>query len=146
MKTILLYSLLAFVLLASKCDGDNKTNSSSREAESTETAAEEISNDMNQTPSDTCRFIVSFYSIGEGADFRAKEEFDKYLDTWNGTHESKVDPEQIPWGREGEVDFCFKLADMEEAEQQEFVDGMKTSLKDSKLIHYYEYQPSPNRR
>ncbi len=44
----------------------------------------------------------------------------------------------VPWGREGEVDFCFTLAGLTPELQQKFIDGMKEQMQASKLVRLTE--------
>src|ERR1051326_2442260 len=64
----------------------------------------------------TVRFIVSFYSIGEGVDEDLNKEFVKFLDSFP----KKIEYEKKNWGRGGEFDYCLALKDFSDAEKDEF--------------------------
>jgi hypothetical protein len=84
------------------------------------------------------RLIVSFISIGEGTDSEAKRMFDAYLHQWKASGQPRVNYIAVPWGKEGEVDFCFTLDQLNARQQQQFIDGMKEQLRFSSLIRIYE--------
>ena len=85
---------------------------------------------------DNYRFIVSFYSSGEGSDYKTKEEFDKFLNSYS----KKIAFEGVPWGREGEFDYCFKLNELSSSEQTDFIKKSKELLEKSKLVSVDENQ------
>ena len=87
------------------------------------------SNDETNT-----RFIVSFYSIGEGIDEKTKDEFLKFLDSY--TKPLSYSPTH--WGREGEVDYCLALNELSASEQTDFIKKAKEILAKSKLVHTQE--------
>ncbi len=84
------------------------------------------------------RLIVSFISIGEGTDMEAKRMFDAYLHQWKASGHPRVNYLAVPWGKEGEVDFCFTLEHLNAQQQQQFIEGMKEQLRFSSLIRFYE--------
>lgn len=84
------------------------------------------------------RLIVAFFSIGEGTDLEAKKHFDQYLNEWHEAGNPKVNFVTVPWGREGEVDFCFTLAGMAPDLQQKFIDGLRQRISSSKLVRLTE--------
>ncbi|MBI4931886.1 MAG: hypothetical protein HY841_14080 [Bacteroidetes bacterium] len=82
------------------------------------------------------RFVVSFYSIGQGIDSKVNEEFVKFLDTYPNPKKINYSPSH--WGREGEVDYCLTLKELTPAEQTEFVKKATELLAKSKLVHTKE--------
>lgn len=82
--------------------------------------------------------IVEFFSIGEGTDMEAKKRFDLYLSHWHEAGNPKVNFVTVPWGREGEVDFCFTLAGMSADLQQQFISGLREQMSSSKLVRLTE--------
>jgi len=83
------------------------------------------------------RFVVSFYSRGEGIDFNSKEEFVHFLNAYP----KKIAYEPIKWGREGEVEFCLALNELTSAEQVNFIKKTNEILSKSKLVHVNENSP-----
>jgi hypothetical protein len=54
--------------------------------------------------------------------------------------ENKVDlkVKTLRWGREGEIDYCLKLSELNNQQQVKFIADTKEVLKKSKLVRYYE--------
>lgn len=86
------------------------------------------------TTENTYRLVISFYSIGEGSDYKTKEEFEKFLNTYT----KKIAYEPTQWGREGEVDYCLKLNELSLTEQLDFVKKAKELVSKSRLVHVNE--------
>jgi hypothetical protein len=93
---------------------------------------------LNKMKATVWRLIVEFYSIGEGTDMEAKKRFDLYLSQWHEAGNPKVNFVTVPWGREGEADFCFTLAGMSAEQQQQFIDGLREQMSSSKLVRITE--------
>jgi len=91
-------------------------------------------NAIDSSRDDSFRLVVSFYSIGEGSDYKVKEEFEKFLNSYS----KKIAYEPTPWGREGEIDYCLKLNELSPTEQVDFVKKAKEVLHKSKLVHINE--------
>jgi len=88
----------------------------------------------NAAKNENMRFVVSFYSIGEGIDIKAKDEFVNLLNT----NSKKISYEPKNWGREGEVDYCLSLKELSASEQTEFINRANAILNRSKLVHKKE--------
>jgi hypothetical protein len=80
------------------------------------------------------RLLVSFISEGEGIDRKLKSDFDKWL-----TGRADITWETSPWGREGELNYCFRLGNLSTKEQVIFVRDVRTFLKDNKLVLIEEW-------
>lgn len=78
------------------------------------------------------RLIISFFSIGEGINLKTNEEFEKFLSSYT----PKIKHELITWGREGEKDYCFKLTELTDVQQEEFVRKAKEVT--TKKVHIKE--------
>jgi hypothetical protein len=89
---------------------------------------------------DNYRFIISFYSIGEGRDEMAHRSFISYLKEYKQKGRS-IYAEEAAWGREGEVDYCMKLTELSGVEQREFISNLKTQLAEARWVHYFENKP-----
>ncbi len=85
-------------------------------------------------PNNSVRYVVSFYSIGQGIDAATHDEFVKFLNSYP----KKISFEPKHWGREGEIDYCLSLSELNPAEQMEFVNKAKAVLAKSKLVHQKE--------
>ncbi len=67
------------------------------------------------------RLVVSFISKGAGIDLKSQENIHSYIDK----HRKKPAFEERRWGREGEVDYVFKLTELNADEQKIFIDEVK---------------------
>jgi len=93
----------------------------------------------NSVLSDTVfRFGVSFISIGSGTDKQAKQKFNQFIQEFNATNKINLKVEIINWGREGEVDYCFGLNELDVKSQADFISQVKGILGNSSLVKYYE--------
>jgi hypothetical protein len=134
MKKIIFFTVLLLTIIACKSSKKMVTTAASLEPTS-------------QTPQvvksialmDTmCRFTVSFISIGAGIDHQAKGELDQYILKVNKKYTVKIISEIAKWGREGEVDYCFKLNELNTQQQDLFISETKELLKNSTRVRYVE--------
>jgi hypothetical protein len=93
-----------------------------------------------------CRLLISFISIGEGTDYKARPVLDEILKSWENKTGKTFTFNQFPWGREGEVDFCFQLSELKEKDQEAFVSDVQNSFKNNSLVQISERQASPYQR
>ena len=147
MKTLLIYPLLS-LFLTSACGSTKEapTSESTKTDITTSTATMATPNQDLNSQAVNYRVIVSFISIGEGTDATGREIMDGVLNSWKEKKGKPIEMESIPWGREGEVDFCFILKELSEKEQTEFADQMKSAFKDKNLIQITENQPCVHKR
>ncbi len=125
--------------------------STAKEAATINNNASDVSINKDQpmqiTKDTRYRLIVSFISIGEGTDRNGKELLDSFLNDWATKHKREVGYETVQWGREGEVDFCFLLSEMNDVVlQQEFVRGIKEKFKGHSLVQFTENEPCLHKR
>jgi hypothetical protein len=100
-----------------------------------------------QTSKDTrYRFIISLISIGEGTDRNAKEILDATLNSWKTSQKKEIVFEEIHWGREGEVDFCFQLKELSGEQQVQFMNELKEKFKGHDLVQFAENEPCAHKR
>lgn len=90
--------------------------------------------------------VLSFYSIGSGADWDVIAEYDKFLelDKAASTQQAKVD--RVTWGREGEVDFCIDLSNLSENRKKTFIAQSIEIANKAKYVHIKENAPCRNKR
>lgn len=93
----------------------------------------ESGNNSPRKANGTVRLVVSFISQGEGIDHTTKDSFDAWLKT-KGAAKAEISS----WGREGELNYCFALANMTIAEQDKFVEEVRTKLTGRKMVHINE--------
>lgn len=78
--------------------------------------------------------IVSFISTGAGIDRNVQQEFEFFLKT----EYPNISYEKIIRGREGELDYCFKLSDLSVARKATFIESSKQILTRSSLVEISE--------
>ncbi len=91
------------------------------------------------------RFNVSFISIGSGTDKPAIAKFEAFLAEYEAKNKIKLVYQLGYWGREGEVDYCFKLKELDDKKQLDFINSVKESLKESKRVRYKENSECPQK-
>lgn len=107
---------------------------------------EVIMSDQDKVNGNFYRLIVSFISIGEGTYRQGRETLDGVLADWKTKKGKEITFESVAWGREGENDFCFRINNLNEKEQQMFVSDMKTAFKGRSLVQITENQPCVHKR
>jgi hypothetical protein len=129
------FILIAVLFAGVSCKSSKNTaNASTGNASSNAQTTNEQKTNKVTLAADEYRFIVSFISFGGGPDFKTVEAFKKYIEEYNEKHKKKAVVETFPWGREGESDYCFKLADLSETEQENFINGAGTILAKSDRV------------
>lgn len=92
------------------------------------------------------RLIISFISIGEGTDPVAREKMEGILSKWEMKAGKKIQMESFPWGREGEVDFCFLLNELSAPDQAALARELREAFIMHPLVQISEYQESMHKR
>lgn len=85
---------------------------------------------------DSVRFLVAFISKGEGIDRTQKANLDAWLKNQKG-----ADYSISPWGREGEMNYCFPLTNKSKSEQESFIRELKNQITDRDRVYFYENVP-----
>lgn len=131
----LIYFFAIIALLA--CNSTKKTTEGKSENQVTQNTI---------LPDSIYRFTVSFISIGSGTDKNARQQFSQFIDQYNEKNNVKINAEITNWGREGEIDYCLKLADLNKQQQDKFIADTKELLKASTLIRYNENSICRNKK
>jgi uncharacterized membrane protein YgdD (TMEM256/DUF423 family) len=128
-----------FILLTvTSCSHKNKPGQSASMSK-TDQNANAINNEkLKNNDALSCRFIVSFISTGAGTDRKAYTKFESFITNYQNTKKVVVNYESIPWGREGEADYCFNLKELSEVDQHLFIDDLKDLLKEYPLVLFQE--------
>lgn len=84
------------------------------------------------------KFTVVFFSIGEGTDSEERNSFENFVDEFQKENKFIFNMKKIPWGREGEVDYCFIFDNVTEEMKNKFVNKVKEMLSTNKLVHLFE--------
>ena len=92
------------------------------------------------------RLIVSFYSICCGINGKAKEKLDEFVSNYERDKRTRLARETVNWGREGEIDYCFKLSGLRSREENRVVSEIKKLVKGFDLVHIQENAPCKNKR
>lgn len=86
-----------------------------------------------QNGDEKTRVVVSFISRGEGIDKKLKSDFDAWL-----SKQKNVSWETQPWGREGEINYCFALKNMSATEQTTFVSDVRNFFAGRQMVYVNE--------
>lgn len=112
MKTKIIL-LLSIIVLAAACKSSKNT----------------------QKKEDTYRVIVSFISKGEGPDAKTQAALESYLITFaKKIKKDAITYDKFPYGKEGEMDYCFYCKEMKKGQQKDFVAGLTNLTKEAPLV------------
>ncbi len=81
-----------------------------------------------------CNLNVSFRSIGAGIDRKSYKIFLTYLEEFENEEKIKLSYEQLFWGREGEMDYCFKYENLTQKQIQKLEKEIKEKFIESKTV------------
>jgi hypothetical protein len=90
--------------------------------------------------------VVSFYSKGEGIDYKMRQKFEGFMADALETRKLNLNPLSVPWGREGEVDFCLMLNELTPRQQKDLVAEIKNMMKGHELVRVSENSRCDNLR
>ena len=96
---------------------------------------------LPQNDAEKVRLVVSFVSRGEGIDLQTKTTFEQWLAT-----KKNVTWNVQPWGREGELNYCFPLNNMKASEQDAFVKEVQQQLAGRSMVFVNEWTWCDNYR
>jgi len=131
MKSIAIITIAIAALLSCK-------NSKSTTTADTKPKTEMNDNPRVDLPDSMYRVIVSFISIGAGTDGKAMEQLNQIIDQHQKDFGMPVAKEEIRWGREGEVDVCFKLLGQDKKAKDTFVRNLQEAFKGNELVFVEE--------
>ena len=83
-----------------------------------------------------CNMNVSFRSIGSGIDRKSYKLFLLFIEQFENDEKVKLTYEQIFWGREGEMDYCFHYSNLTESQIIKFEKEIKELFIESKSVYY----------
>lgn len=90
--------------------------------------------------------IVSFISKGEGLDYKLVEKIDAAINDFNKKNKTKIAPEILSWGREGEKDYNFILKNLSTPLQKEFINRIEEAIGKTDMAHITFNQESVHKR
>lgn len=85
--------------------------------------------------------VVSFFSVAYGIDTKAKTGLDNLIQQDTTEKNFKISIIKTPWGREGEIDYCFDLHALSENQKSTFIEAAKAILSQSEIVHIKENAP-----
>lgn len=119
-------------------DNPTKTADSQKTAE-----IKTESNKVKENPSETSpkvekasTLLVSFYSIGGGIDVKNAQSFDNFISAYKTESGKSIAYDRVPWGREGELDYCVSFSDLNAQETKQFIDASEKKIQDCKMVHF----------
>lgn len=136
--------LFALTLISSTACSKKTTPASS--ASPAEPTASTSSVKSDSSIQDNYRFVVSFYSIGEGTEREQINNFEIFILDYGKKFNTTLAYEKSHWGREGEVNYCLRLSEIGISEQQTFIDEARKLLSSAKLVHFSEHTACGGRR
>lgn len=80
------------------------------------------------------RLKVSFISIGQGINFEAAKYFPQLIEKFNKEYKVNLKYEKVPWGREGEFNYCF----YEQKKIEEFILLAKKEMSKFENVEFHE--------
>lgn len=96
--------------------------------------------ESNKAPQETAEkpstLLISFYSIGGGIDVKNAQSFDDFISGYKTSNGNSISFERVPWGREGEVDYCVSFSNLNQLEANQFIESSKVKIQDCKLVHF----------
>ena len=90
--------------------------------------------------------VVSFYSIGSGIDYNKAQEYDNYLKDFQEQFGDYFSFDRVPWGREGELDYCIQFPTLNKEKAREFVNHTKDLLSNAQHVNVNENAQCKRRR
>jgi len=84
------------------------------------------------------RVIASFASKASGPDATAIAKLESYLISFGKKEKVTISYDKVPWGKEGEMDYCFTLTELSKSKQDEFVKGLTNLTKSSPTVSITE--------
>ena len=116
--------LVLLVLSMAECNNSKKIKDNKKT----------IADTSRSQSADIYSLIVSFYSPGNGIDRAIKTEYVNFLNS----NYPNIKYEKIKWGKEGEIDFCFKLDELDDNKKEWFINETNELLTKSNKIHIFE--------
>lgn len=80
--------------------------------------------------------FISFYSIGGGIDVKSAQSFDNFISGYKTKSDKTITYDRVPWGREGELDYCVSFAGLNANEIDQFIEASKVKIQDCKMVHF----------
>ncbi len=143
MKTL---SIVIIALTVFGCSACSKKTIPVAENKKTDSSVTQLPAKVDSSAEIKYRFIVTFYSIGSGTERDQIVMFEKFVTDYGQKSKTTIAYEKSNWGREGEVNYCMKLAEIAAEDQQKFIGEAKEILKSAKWVRFSENTPCGGRK
>jgi len=130
--------VLVALVISVSCKTSKDTSSSTNTVKSDGADKIEQSSPDEPVNDSIYRLYISFFSRASGIDGKVKVAFDAFIVKFESDNKLKIEYETVRWGREGEIDMCFKLDELSKKKQEEFVVKSKEILSKSDRVYVYE--------
>jgi hypothetical protein len=163
MKPILLILFLSIALFSFNCKGGKQSSGSNKDSVKNSNAEHSQNNnadkqnkgneDTSSTPQNglknnsvnstsqdkkVFRFTVSFISKGAGTDYQIRQKYDSFIADYETRNNIKIAISKAPWGREGEIDYCFDMVGLKKDIIDKFIAESRALLNTSDRINIGE--------
>jgi len=139
-KLILFFFVLSFSSGFDACKQSSQVNSDGSQKKKDEVISSP-GNDSVKAAANNYRLTISFNSIGAGIDYKTKEKYDAFIKEYEKQNKVNISFEITPWGKEGEIDYCFLLKELAPDMQLDFIKRSKEISGASKTIGVEENSP-----
>ena len=96
--------------------------------------SKEVTKKEYSSDNQICNLNISFRSLGAGIDRKSYKVFLTYLEEFENEEKIKLSYEQLFWGREGEMDYCFKYENLTQKQIQKLEKEIKEKFIESKTV------------
>jgi ABC-type glycerol-3-phosphate transport system substrate-binding protein len=143
-------ALLSLILSLAASGLSCKTGTKSIESKSTTTTAEALNTidtlprwtTLNRAEAANAQQVfalaVSFISFGAGTDPEARQILESCIDRFEAKNKLRLHGVIIPWGREGEADFCMDLSELNPSLKVQIIEDLKIAFKGKELVQIQE--------
>ncbi len=126
-------SILALTVFCCSCCSQKTSGITEQKINSSE-----VTQTKDSVAANNYRFIVDFYSIGEGVEGEQIKLFKNFITDYGKKIKKEIAFEESYWGREGETNICLKLSELSPTDQLNFITEAKNALKSARWVHFFE--------
>ena len=142
-----IFALVTLIMISCKNNNPSSVVKKNEKVDATISENIKVGDSLTENKIDTnnCRFVISFYSIGQGSEYLLINAFEDSIGSYSLKFGKNIDYKKTSWGREGEIDFCLKLNELSQEDQKEFISLTRSQLKVAKWVNVFENYPCPAR-
>ncbi|GEM_PF-2407520 len=108
--------------------------------------AQKIDKNETKQATQTGYLVVTFSSRGSGIDGKAIDKLESLISSLGLNNSKTAQFEKVPWGREGEVDYCFDLSVIENDLALNLKTKIESEFSDNKLVQVEQHENCPRKR